>query len=43
MNEISRRTFLNDAAKAGLVLTHREPVPPFVYLLVFGLDPNQKT
>ena len=40
---VDPETVINDAAKAGLVLTHREPVPPFVYLLVFGLDPNQKT
>jgi predicted methyltransferase len=36
---VDPQTVINDAAKAGLQLTHREPVPPFVYLLVFGLDP----
>jgi predicted methyltransferase len=36
---VDPQTVINDAAKAGFQLTHREPIPPFVYLLVFGLDP----
>jgi hypothetical protein len=36
---VDPQVVINDAVKAGLQLTHREDVPPFIYLLVFGVDP----
>ena len=40
---VDPQTVVNDAAEAGLQLLRREPVPPFQFLLVFGLSPGQQT